>query len=94
MELRIKTFNWSQINWGRAERRVRKLQMKIYILSKQGDLKAVHAYQTILLECDSAKLVAIRKVTQDNRGKKKKTPGVDGVRSISAKERVILAHNH
>jgi hypothetical protein len=37
----------------------------------------------------SAKLLAVRRVTQDNRGKK--TAGIDGVKSMTAKQRLRLA---
>lgn len=40
--------------------------------------------------CYSARLWAVRRVTQDNRGKR--TPGVDGLASLTPSERLALAH--
>ena len=42
-----------------------------------------------MLKSHSAKLLAIRRITQDNRGKK--TPGIDGKIAIEPKDRLKLA---
>jgi RNA-directed DNA polymerase len=89
MELRINNLKWQSIHWKRAEIRLTKLQRKIYKLSAKGEKSRVHVYQDILLKSSSAKLIAVRIVTQDNRGKK--TPGVDGIASIAASERLAMA---
>ena len=44
-----------------------------------------------MLSSWSAKCLAVRKVTQDNQGKK--TAGVDGVKSLSPKQRLELVNN-
>lgn len=49
----------------------------------------MHKYQEKLLKSDSAKLLAVRKVTQDNRGRK--TAGVDGVILLKPEDRLKLA---
>ncbi|MEB3829905.1 reverse transcriptase N-terminal domain-containing protein, partial [Phormidium sp. CCY1219] len=54
-----------------------------------GDVKTVRGLQKILLKSWSAKVLAVRRVTQDNQGKK--TAGVDGVNSLSPKARMSLA---
>lgn len=71
------TVEWNQINWRQAERRVFKLQKRIFQASERGDVKAVRQMQKTLIRSWSARLVAVRKVTQDNQGKN--TAGVDGV---------------
>ena len=48
-----------------------------------------HAYQDMLLNSKYAKLLAVRKVSQDNRGKK--TPGVDGISAIDQRHRLSMA---
>ena len=45
----------------------------------------------LLINSFKSKLFAVRKVTQDNKGKK--TAGVDGVKEISAKQRLELARS-
>ena len=44
--------------------------------------------QRILVESKEAKLLAIRKITQDNRGKL--TAGVDGIKSVKPNDRFKL----
>jgi RNA-directed DNA polymerase len=82
------SIQWNQINWKKLEKRVFKLQKRIYRASERGDLKAVRRLQKTLLNSWSAKCLAVRRVTQDNLGKK--TAGVDGVKSLTPKERIDL----
>ena len=44
--------------------------------------------QRLLLRSTSARLLAVRRVTQDNQGKR--TPGVDGLASLEPEERCQL----
>ena len=50
----------------------------------------MHSLQRLLLTSKSAKLLAVRRVTQLNRGKK--TAGVDGVKSLNPNQRQRLAN--
>lgn len=79
---------WRHINWRRLEKRVYKLQNRIYRASLRGDIKAVRRLQKTLMKSWSAKCLAVRRVTQDNQGKK--TAGVDGVKSLTPKQRFAL----
>ncbi|GET44018.1 RNA-directed DNA polymerase (Reverse transcriptase) [Microseira wollei NIES-4236] len=79
---------WNQINWKKLERRVYKLQKRIYRSSERGDTLAVRRIQKTLLHSWSANCLAVRRVTQDNQGKK--TAGVDGVKSLTPKQRLNL----
>ncbi len=79
---------WKDINWQKVERYVFKLQKRIYAASRRGDVKKVRKLQKTLMRSWSNKLLAVRKVTQDNRGKK--TAGVDGVKSLSPEARLRL----
>jgi RNA-directed DNA polymerase len=85
------TVEWNQINWRQAERRVFKLQKRIFQASERGDVKAVRQMQKTLIRSWSARLVAVRKVTQDNQGKN--TAGVDGVKTLTPSRRIALANN-
>jgi len=82
-------YEWSALPWTQIERQVFKLQTRIYRASKRGDVRAVHRLQRLLMASKAAKYLAVRKVTQDNRGKK--TAGVDGVKSLSPERRSALA---
>src|SRR4051794_700730 len=80
--------DWDQINWLRVEQTVRRLQHRIFMAKVRGDLQRMESLQRLLASSWSAKLLAVRKVAQENVGRK--TPGIDGVVGISADDRVAL----
>ena len=82
-------YEWETLPWRTLERSVFKLQKRIYRASRRGDRKTVRRLQRLLTTSRAAKLLAVRRVTQDNRGKA--TAGVDGVRSLPASDRPALA---
>jgi RNA-directed DNA polymerase len=82
---------WRQINWRKAEKAVFKLQKRIYRASNRGDVKTVRRLQKTLMKSWYARALAVRRVTQDNQGKK--TAGVDGVKSLTPKQRLNLVGN-
>jgi len=84
-------YRWQDLPWQKIERAVFKLQKRIYRASQHGDTAAVHKLQRLLLKSWSARCLAVRRVTQDNRGKK--TAGVDGVKSLRPTQRMRLAQN-
>ena len=67
---------WRSINWDKAWREVRRLQMRIAKAAKEENYGKVMALQWILTHSFYAKALAVKRVTS-NKGKK--TPGVDGV---------------
>ena len=79
---------WKDINWRKVERYVFKLQKRIYAASRRGEVKKARKLQKTLMRSWSNKVLAVRKVTQDNRGKA--TAGVDGVKSLSPEARMKL----
>lgn len=79
---------WKDINWNKVQRVVFKLQKRIFKASQRGDVMAVRRLQKTLMRSWSAKALAVRRVTQDNRGKK--TAGIDGVKSLTPKQRLEL----
>ena len=82
------TGEWRSINWRKLERRVYKLQQRIYRASQRGDVKTYRRLQKTLMNSWSARALAVRRITQDNCGKK--TAGVDGVKSPTPKQRLAL----
>lgn len=80
---------WEALPWSQIERDVFKLQKRIYRASTRGDTNAVRKLQKLLLANRAAKLLAVRRVTQDNGGKN--TAGVDGVKSLHPHARLVLA---
>lgn len=82
------TVEWNKINWCRLERFVFKLQKRIYKASSRGDVTTVRGLQKLLLKSWAAKMLAVRRVSQDNQGKK--TAGIDGIKSLTPRQRLIL----
>ncbi|MFM6397474.1 group II intron reverse transcriptase/maturase [Planktothrix sp.] len=92
MKTSLKTTDiWKTINWAKVQRKVFKLQKRIYQASLSGQNAKARRLQRLLVKSYYAKLLAIRKVTQDNQGKK--TAGIDGIKSITPKQRLELSQN-
>mgnify|MGYP001799392195 CR=1 FL=1 len=83
--------NWNKINWKNIEKDVFKLQCKIFKYAKKNNKKEVHSIQMLFINSFKSKLFAVRKVTQDNKGKK--TADIDGVKEVSVKQRLELARS-
>ena len=84
-----KTTNvWKNISWAKVQRYVFKLQKRIYQAAKSGQDAKVRRLQRLLVKSYYARLLVVRKVTQDNQGKK--TAGVDGVIAIFPEQRLNL----
>jgi len=79
---------WKDLNWRKLERVTFKLQKRIYQASERGEVKAVRKLQKTLIRSWSARCIAVRRVTQDNQGKN--TAGVDGVKTLTPKQRTTL----
>ena len=82
---------WETLNWAKVDWAVFKLQKRIYRASERGDVKRVRRLQKMLVKSWYAKLLAVRRVTQENKGRK--TAGVDGVKDLDNKHRILLARN-
>ncbi|NEQ11338.1 MAG: group II intron reverse transcriptase/maturase [Moorea sp. SIO4E2] len=79
---------WNKVNWRKLEMTVFKLQKRIYQASVRGDVRVVKKLQKTLIKSWSAKMIAVRRVTQENKGKK--TAGIDGVKALTNKQRLAL----
>ena len=66
---------WKTINWTQVEFRVRRYQTRIYKASRDNNSPKVRCLQKRLLRSLDAKLMAVRRVTTLNKGKR--TPGID-----------------
>ena len=80
--------DWSRIDWQQVEKAVLRLQHRIFMAKVKGDVKGMESLQRLLACSRAAKLLAIRKVGQENSGRK--TPGIDGVVSDSNRDRERL----
>src|SRR2546421_8335340 len=84
-------YEWKDLPWRTIERNVFKLQKRIYQASQRGDQSMVRKLQRLLMTSWSAKCLAVRRVTQDNQGKK--TAGGVRVKALSARQRPALVKN-
>jgi RNA-directed DNA polymerase len=66
--------SWHKINWANCHSQVRRLQARIVKATQEGRWNKVKALQWLLAHSWSGKVIAIKRVTE-NQGKK--TPGVD-----------------
>jgi RNA-directed DNA polymerase len=82
-------YRWQDLPWKKIEWQVFKLQKRIYQASQRDDKQMIHRLQRLLIHSFSAKCLAVRRVTQDNRGKN--TAGVDGIKALTPKQRLQLA---
>jgi RNA-directed DNA polymerase len=81
---------WNNLPWRKLEQHCFRIQKRIFRASQRGNTRAVHKLQKLLMKSQSARLLAVRRVTQDNQGKK--TAGIDGVKSVRPAERSVMAN--
>ena len=81
-------YEWNAIPWRKIEVKVFKLQRRIYQATTRGEMKKAHRLQKLLATSWSAKSLAVRRVTQENKGKK--TAGVDGLKNLTPPQRLNL----
>jgi RNA-directed DNA polymerase len=81
--------NWKLINWDTVTSHVRRLQLRIAKAIKQGRYCRAKALQWLLTHSFYAKLLAIKRVTQ-NKGKH--TPGIDRIIWRTDKQKIQAAN--
>ena len=82
---------WDEIDWRKVEKSTFKLQKRIYRAYENGDVRKGKRLQKTLINSYNSRLLAVRKVSQDNRGKA--TAGVDKVKSLTPSKRIAMAEN-
>jgi RNA-directed DNA polymerase len=86
-----KSEQWRLLPWNKFQRQVSKIQERIYDASVRNDRQRIIALQKVLISLKPAKYIAVRRVSQDNRGKK--TAGVDGISFLTAPQRMDMVEN-
>src|SRR6266700_8295031 len=81
-------YEWNAIPWRELEVRAFKLQRRIYQATTRGETQKARRIQRLLATSWSAKSLAVRRVTQENKGKK--TAGVDGKSHLTPPQRLKL----
>lgn len=85
------TVEWRELNWRKIQKAVWKLQKRIYQAYISGNVRKGRRLQKTLINSYHNRLLSVRKVSQDNQGKK--TAGVDKVKSLTPTQRLELAKN-
>ncbi len=81
--------DWDQCNWPVVEAEVGRLRQRIFTASRAGDHRKVRSRQRLMLRSKANAMVATRRVTQINQGRR--TAGIDGLTALSGPDRVELA---
>ncbi|MGQ4810252.1 hypothetical protein NKDENANG_03704 [Candidatus Entotheonellaceae bacterium PAL068K] len=68
---------WTEVNWWQVMKSVRQLRQRIYTASRQGNHRKARSLQRLMLRSYSNRLLAVRRVTQINKGRV--SAGVDKV---------------
>lgn len=71
----MSSLKWNDVDWPLVEQRVFGYQLRIYRASLNGNQDVINNLQRRLLNSFDSKLLAVRQVTMENKGRK--TPGVD-----------------
>ena len=80
--------NWEFAAWKEFQKVLFRLQRRIFKAAREEDKAKTKSLQKLVLSSRSARMLAIRQVTQLNTGKK--SAGVDGKKSLTFKERFNL----
>lgn len=83
-----KDIKWNKLPWAEIELSVFNLQMEIFKQSKLGNTIKVNQLQKEFVKLEASKLLAVRRITQDNQGKA--TAGIDEVKNVEPKNRYAL----
>jgi len=79
---------WHRLIWKDVESMVFRLQKRIYKATKAGQLGKAKNLAKLLLRSRCSIILNVRRVTQDNCGKK--TADIDGVKSVKPEDRMKL----
>jgi len=80
--------SWRTLPWRTFEQHVYRIQKRIFQAEQRGNHRAVHTLPKLLMKSSAARMLAVRRVTQDNQGKQ--TAGVDGMKSVQPVQRLVM----
>lgn len=81
---------WKEVDWKLVHKRLSRQQKRVYKASMERNRAKVHALQRRIIGSLDAKLIAVRRVTTENKGRN--TAGVDGQRAISNEMKMKLVY--
>ncbi len=82
-------WSWEAVDWKTHEHHVQRIQERIFCETRDKNWGKVRNLQKLLVQSRSARLVAVKRVTQENKGRY--TAGVDGLTYTTAAARARLA---
>ncbi|NET39757.1 MAG: RNA-dependent DNA polymerase [Cyanothece sp. SIO1E1] len=89
MKHQLQSEFWAVLPWKRFRQNLFRLQKRVWKAVREGDKAKAKNLQKLILRSRSAQFLAIRQVTQLNRGKK--TAGIDGKKSLTHRQRFELS---
>ena len=87
----MNSLKWNSIKWPLVEERVFRYQRRIYRASQEGNLNVIRNLQQRLITSLDSKLLAVRRVTTENKGRN--TAGVDNILYDTPEKKIKLAIN-
>lgn len=82
--------SWNDIDWRTIENIVFRLQLRIFKAAMNQEYSKMYKLQKLLISSKTAKYLAVRKITQDNAGKR--TPGIDKCIITKPEAKFVLAN--
>lgn len=82
--------SWKDISWTSVEQKVFRLQLRIYRAAANQEFDKMYKLQRTLISSSYAKYLSVRRITQDNAGKK--IPGVDNLLITTPSAKFKLAN--
>lgn len=82
---------WKDLPWKTIEKKVWQQQLQIYKATRDGNIQLTRKLQKRLVNSYKTKLLAVKRVTQDNRGRK--TSGTDKKVAYTSNSRFQLVNN-
>lgn len=80
---------WAEIDWKSLKKRVRNLRQRIFRATQEQKWNRVRSLMKLMLRSQANLLLSIRRVTQENRGKR--TAGIDGQVALTHQDRWEIA---
>lgn len=74
--------DWNSVNWNEIQKYVTKLRQRIYRAEQLEQQRKVRKLQRLLLRSEANLLLSIRKMTQQNKGKRTGTPMGSKIRTF------------
>jgi RNA-directed DNA polymerase len=84
----MSSLKWNSVEWPSVEQRVFRYQTRIYRASLEGKDSVVRNLQGKLITSFDSKLLAVRKVTTENKGRN--TAGIDNILYDTPEKKIKL----